>query len=450
MIPATPGRSRSPFAHPARFVTTAFAGAISVGTLLLLLPVSRAGPGGATFREAAFTATSAVTVTGLGIVDTATHWSGLGQAIILGLIQVGGIGIMTLAALVLRAFSSRIGLRHRLVTQQETGVMALGEVRSVLRTVLLVSASVEVVSAIVLGGWFIVRYDEPIGHGVWLGVFHAVSAFNNAGFGLYADSLVRFVGDPVVNGVVIIAVVLGGLGVPVIAELRLYHLRWKRWSLHTKLVLFTTALLIVGGWAMIALFEWGNPQTLGPLSTPQKLLASLFQSVAPRTAGFNTLDYGSMRETTWFLTAALMFIGAAPVSTGGGIKVTTFAMLGYVILSELRGDDDVTLFGRRIPTAAQRQALAIALVGVGVVFGATLVLMADSRDLGRSLFEVTSAFGTVGLTTGITPALSVGGHVLLVLLMFAGRVGPLTVGTALALRAKPQRFRLPEERPLIG
>lgn len=449
-LPVAVGKARSPLAHPARFVTVAFAAAIGLGTALLLLPGATPGPGQATLREAFFTATSAVTVTGLGIVDTAAHWTLLGEVVILGLIQIGGIGIMTLASLVLRAFSGRMGLRHRLVTQRETGVMALGEVKEVLRAVVKISLAVELVGALVLTGWLALRYGVPLGRAGWLGVFHSVSAFNNAGFSLYPDSLMRFVADPVVNLTVMAAVILGGLGVPVLAELSVDRFQWKRWSLHTKLVLVTSAVLIVVGALAFALFEWTNPSTLGPLPPPAKAMASLFQSVSPRTAGFNTLDYGPMRETTWLLTCALMFIGAAPVSTGGGIKVTTFAMLGYVILSEMRGDRDVTLFGRRIPTTAMRQAIAIALVAVGLAFAATLIFVAAHRQLGPALFEVTSAFGTVGLTTGITTELSIGGHLLLILLMFAGRVGPLTVGAALALRTRTQRFRLPEERPLIG
>ena len=450
-VPVHAPHRRSLFQHPARLITGAFAGTIAAGTLLLMVPLAAEGPGGSSFGQAAFTATSAVTVTGLAVVDTPSHWSAFGTGVILFLIQLGGIGIMTLASLVLVGISGRVGLRQRLVAQQEVGVLTLGEVRSVVRAVLIITAAVEAIVAIVLTTWFTTRYDESFLDALWLGVFHAVSSFNNAGFALWSDSLIRFVSDPVVNVTVMVAIVLGGLGVPVLGELFRDRLHWSRWTLHTKLVLTTSAGLLLAGWILVCAFEWTNAATMGPLSIPESLLSGLFQSVTSRTAGFNTLDVGGMREATWLVTSALMFIGAAPASTAGGIKVTTFAMLGFVILSELRGDKDVTLFARRIPGVAQRQALAIALIGVGVVFGATLFITEVSGlGIGPILFEVTSAFGTVGLSTGITAGVTTAGQVMLVLIMFAGRVGPLTVGTALALRSRDRRFRLPEERPLIG
>ena len=437
--------------RPARLVTAAFAGAIVVGTAVLMLPVATPGPGGSGLRTAAFTATSAVTVTGLAVADTASHWSAFGEAAILALIQLGGIGIMTLASLVLLGFSRRLGLRHRMVAQLETGVLTLGEVRAVLRHVVVVSVVAELVTAGVLLSRFVTTYDEPFGRALWLAVFHAVSAFNNAGFSLFSDSLVRFATDPVVSLTLVATIVVGGLGVPVLAELVRDRLSWRKWSLHTRLTITTTLGLVAAGWLLVCLFEWTNPSSLGGFTAADKLLAGLFQGVTPRTAGFNTVDIGGLRETTLLLVSALMFIGAAPASTGGGIKVTTFALLGFVILSEIRGDRDVTLFGRRVGVPAQRQALSIALIGVGVVAVGTLVLL-SMGDWGLSavLFEVTSAFGTTGLSTGITGDIPGGGHVLLVLLMFAGRVGPLTVGAALALRMRDNRFRYPEERPLVG
>ena len=436
---------------PARFVTAAFLAAIAAGTALLLLPAASAGDGGASFGTAAFTATSAVTVTGLALVDTAGHWSAFGEAVILGLIQLGGIGIMTLASLVMLALSRRIGLRHRLFTQVETGVHALRDVRNVVRGVLVVSAVTETVIAVVLSLRFWLAYDEPFGSAVWNGVFHAVSAFNNAGFALFADNLVGFATDPVITLSIAAAVVVGGLGVPVLVELAGDGFRWHRWSLHTKLVLSATAVLIVAGWCLVAAFEWSNPHSLGPMSATEKLLTSLVQGVAPRTAGFNTVDYHALNETTWAVTIALMFIGAGPASTGGGIKVTTFALLAFVILTEVRGDPEVTIFRRRTPPTAERQAVSIALVGIGVVAVCTLALMAmGDWGLTPALFETTSAFGTVGLSTGITSEIPTPGQVLLGALMLAGRVGPLTVGAALALRRGDRRLRYAEERPLIG
>ena len=438
------------FAHPARLVTLLFLVAVAAGTALLLLPVA-VEDGDPSLGAAAFTATSAITVTGLASVDTAGHWSPFGEGVILALIQLGGIGIMTLASLVLLSFSRRLGLRHRLVAQAETGVLTVGEVGTVVRQVVVLSAVVELVAACALFLRFLVTYDEPVLRALWLGVFHAVSAFNNAGFALFGDSLVGFVRDPVVNGVVCIAVVLGGLGVPVLVELLRDRMSWRRWSLHTRLVLSVSVVLLLTSWALVAAFEWTNATTLGGLGTSEKAMAALFHAVSSRTAGFNSVPIGSMNETTWLLTSVLMFIGAAPASTGGGIKVTTFAVLGFVIVSELRGARDVTVFNRRVPTDAQRQALAIALVGVGVVMVATLALVAmGDWGLGPVLLEVTSAFGTTGLSTGITDDVPDVGRAVLALLMFAGRVGPLTLGAALALRSRDHRFRLPEERPLLG
>ena len=437
--------------RPARLIVAAFAAAVLVGTLVLMLPAATTGDAAAGFRTAAFTATSAVTVTGLVVADTSSHWSGFGEAVILVLIQLGGIGIMTLASLVLIGFSQRLGLRHRLVAQLETGVLTLGEVRAVLRQVVIVSLTVEVLTALALLARFATAYDEPFGRAVWLAVFHAVSAFNNAGFALFPDSLVRFATDPVINLTLVVTIVVGGLGVPVLAELVRDRISWRRWSLHTRLTITTTLVLVAVAWFLVCLFEWTNAATLGPFGTAEKLVAGLFQGVTPRTAGFNTVDIGGLRETTLLLMSGLMFVGAAPASTGGGLKVTTFALLAFVILSEVRGQQDVTVFGRRVGPGAQRQAVSLALIGVGVVAVGTLLLLSmGGWGLSAVLFEVTSAFGTTGLSTGITGDIPGPGRVLLILLMFAGRVGPLTVGAALALRQRDNRFRYPEERPLLG
>ena len=444
-------RRRSMLDTPARFVAAAFLLAVGAGTMLLALPASFEGPGGAGWGVAAFTATSAVTVTGLIVVDTPEAWTPLGETVLMVLIQLGGIGIMTLASLVLLGLSRRIGLRHRLLAQAESGVHTLGEVVLVLRAVLLISAVTEGVLTVVLTSRLVLAHDEPFGSALFKGLFHAVSAFNNAGFALYSDSLMGFADDPVLIFAFSAAIVLGGLGVPVLVELAGDRWRWSRWSLHTKVTLLATAALLVAGTILVCSFEWTNPGTLGDMPMDDKLLNGFFQSVTPRTAGFNTVDYGAMNDTTWLVTTALMFIGAAPASTGGGIKVTTFALLAFVILSEIRGDRDVTLFGRRTAPTTERQAISIALLGIGVVAMGTLALLAlGDWGLAPVAFEVTSAFGTVGLSTGITPEIPSVGRIILGILMFAGRVGPLTVGAALAARTRDVRIRYPEERPLIG
>jgi trk system potassium uptake protein len=437
--------------HPAQNVAAAFAVGILVGTALLLLPAARAGPGSAPLQVATFTATSAVCVTGLTVVDTATYWSTFGQAIILLLIQAGGLGFMVLASLLALALSRRLGLRQRLFAQTEINVVELGRTRRVVLAVAAFSLLFETLAALVLTGRLWLGYGEPLGRAAWLGVFHSVSAFNNAGFGLYSDNLVRFVDDGWVSLTVTLAVIAGGLGFPVLAELVRAPARPGRWSLHTKLTLTMTWVLLAVGTLAILGFEWTNPATLGPLDLPGKLLAGFFQGANPRTAGFNTVDYAAMGESSWLVTDILMFIGAGSAGTSGGIRVTTFAVLALMVTAEARGLSTVNAFRRRIPQGAQRQALTVALIGLGAVVVATLAITAQSGlPLSRTLFESFSAFGTVGLTTGITAQLPLPSQNILILLMFLGRTGPITLATALALRDREPRYRFPEERPIIG
>ncbi|OKK10359.1 TrkH family potassium uptake protein [Streptomyces sp. CB02400] len=432
-------------------VVAGFATAVAVGTGLLMLPVAKAGPGGAGAVDALFTATSSVCVTGLIVVDTPGYWSGFGQAVILALIQVGGFGIMTFASLLVLLVSHRIGLKARLTAAAETKTLGLGDVRSVVTGVVKVSLLLEAVTALVLTLRFATAYDEPWPRAVWLGVFHAVSAFNNAGFALYSDSLMGFVTDPWICLPIALAVIAGGLGFPVLFELRR---RWRRpwaWSLHTKIVLWASGIFLVGGSAFITAIEWSNPGTLGPLDIPGKLLAGFFQGVMPRTAGFNSLDTSQMNPASWLGTDVLMFVGGASAGTAGGIKVTTFAVLFFVMYAEIRGEGAVNIFHRRLHGDLQRQALTVVLLSVAAVAVSTLAFVVFSdHSLDQSLFETTSAFATVGLSTGITASLSVGLQLLLVALMFIGRLGPITVASALALRSRVRLYDLPEERPVIG
>ena len=437
--------------HPARIVAAAFAVGILVGTALLFLPASRAGPGGAPLQVATFTATSAVCVTGLTVVDTATYWSAFGQVVILVCIQAGGLGFMAMASLLALALSRKLGLGQRLLAQTEINVTQLGETRRVLLGVAAFSLLFELLAAAVLTGRLWLAYDEPLGRAAWLGPFHSVSAFNNAGFALYSDNLVRFVADGWVSLTVTLAVIAGGLGFPVLIELVRAPVRPGRWSLHTKLTLTMTWVLLAAGTLAILGFEWTNPATFGPLDLPGKLLAGFFHGAGPRTAGFNSVDYAAMGETSWLVTDILMFIGAGSAGTSGGIRVTTFAVLVLMVAAEARGRTTVNAFGRRIPGGAQRQALAVALIGLGAVVAATMAITAQSGfPLSRTLFESFSAFGTVGLTTGITAQLPLSSQNILILLMFLGRTGPITLATALALREHEPRYRYPEERPIIG
>jgi trk system potassium uptake protein TrkH len=439
------------FRHPAQVVVTAFAIAIFIGTVLLMLPVARTGEGAAPPVVALFTATSAVCVTGLIVVDTPEYWSGFGEVVILGLIQVGGLGIMTMASLLGLLVTRRMGLRSRLNTATETRSLGLGDVRTVVLGVGRVMLVFESATALVLTLRLWLGYDEPLHRAAYHGVFHAVSAFNNAGFSLYSDSLTRFVTDPWVCLPVALAVIVGGLGFPVLFELRRHLGRPKRWSLHTKMTLAMTGVLLVGGSLFITAAEWDNPGTLGPLSPAGRVLAGFFAAVMPRTAGFNSLDVGAMDEGTVFGTIVLMFIGGGSAGTAGGIKVTTFLILFFVIVAEIRGEQAVNAFDRRIGHRVQRQALTIALIGVAAIVAVSLVIV-ELTPFGHLdvLFEVTSAFSTVGLSTGITAELPTAAQLILVVVMFVGRLGPITFASALALRERQRLYQLPEGRPIVG
>ena len=437
--------------HPAQFVVAGFAIAVAVGTVLLLLPVSRRGPGGAGVVDALFTAVSAVCVTGLVTVDTATFWSPFGQVAILGLIQAGGLGIMVIATLLGLLVSKRLGLRSRLNTAAETKTLGLGDVRRVLVGVVRTSLLFEAAGAVVLALAFGLGHGEGFRRSIWLGVFHSVSAFNNAGFALFSDNMIGFSTDPFVSLPLCVLVVAGGLGFPVLFELRREWRTPRSWSMHTKIVASAYAVLLALGAVMFWALEWTNPKTLGPMSVAGKAVAGFFQGVQPRTAGFNSVSTGDLNPETLLGSDVLMFIGGGSAGTAGGIKVTTFTVLLFVIWTEVRGDKSVTAFGRRIPREAQRQALTVALLSVAaVVAGTGTLLLLTEFTLDEVLFEVVSAFATVGLSTGITPEVGTAGQLLLAALMFLGRLGPVTLASALALRSRPRLYDLPYERPIIG
>lgn len=437
--------------HPAKWTALGFGGVIVVGTALLMLPIAKTGPGGANFIEAFFTAVSAVCVTGHIIVDTPTFWSGFGQAVIVVLIQVGGFGVMTFASIVGIAVVRRLSLASKITTAAETRSLGIEDVKSLVFNVLKISLVIEGAVAAVLFFWFWLHYGRPVGEAAWLGVFHGVSSFNNAGFALFSDSMMSYVADPVVSLALCAAIILGGLGFPVIMQLRKYWRRPLRWSMNTRIVLWATPVLLVSGAVYITALEWSNPDTLGPLDWPAKLLAGFFQSVQTRTAGFNSIDIGAADDSTLFGMTALMLIGGGPAGTAGGIKVTTFAVLFFILLAEVRGEGVVNVFGKRLSRAVHRQAIAVVLLAVGVVVAATVAIMVMSGfGLSRVLFETVSAFGTVGLSTGITADLPVGAQLILCFLMFIGRLGPITFAAALALRERSVLYQLPKERPIIG
>lgn len=429
----------------------AFAAVDLAGTALLMLPIARSGPGAASPLEAWFTSTSALCVTGLIVVDTPSYWSGFGQAVILLLIQIGGLGVMTLASVIGITVLHRLSLRAQLTTAAETRSPGIGDVGGIVRGVVGISLAIEAVVAIILAMQLAITYGESPWRAAWLGLFHSVSAFNNAGFALYRDSLMGFVADPVVCLPIAAAIILGGLGFPVIVQLRKHGLTVRLWSMNTRLVVVGTVVLLVTSTIFVTVLEWSNPRTLGGLDWPARILAGFFNAVQTRTAGFNSIDTSAMHSTTWFGMDALMFIGGGPAGTAGGIKITTFAVLLCIIVAELRGAGAVDVLGKRLSRAVHRQAIAVALIAVALIATSTMaVMLLSGLELDRVLFETTSAFGTVGLSTGITTDVTPAGQIILIVLMFIGRLGPITFASALALRERPRTFLLPKERPIIG
>ena len=441
----------SPLANPLRLLLVVFAGLIVVGAFVLMLPVSRTDGSPADFVTALFTSTSAVCVTGLTVVDTTTYWSGFGQFIIMLLIQLGGLGIVTLATLAFMLLSDRLGIFHMKTLAAETGADSLAGVRGLVRIVVGVTLACEAVIALVLSLRFWTAYDMPFDTGLYHGVFHAISAWNNAGFALYSDNMIQFVSDPIVSITISIAVILGGIGFPVLRGFWQHRFRVQRWSLHMRLTVATTGVLLIIGFLGFLIFEWTNAKTFGSLSVVDKTNAAFFQSVQPRTAGFNSIDTQALTDESILVTLTLMFIGGGSASTAGGVKVATFALLAYVMWAEIRGDSDVTVFKRRVPSTVVRQAITVALAGVGTVAVSTLALSVTGEyGLVKSAFEAISALSTVGLSVGVSGADKTLSELILVALMYIGRLGPITLAAALALRTQPNLFRYPEDRPLIG
>lgn len=440
---------------PARLALTVFALVIALFTALLSLPAATASGRRAPFVDALFTAASAVCVTGLTTVDTATYWSGLGQVLIMVAIKIGGLGIITLASLLGLAVSRRLGLRQRIIAASETKAMRLGEVGSLLRAVIISSTAVELMIAAALFPSFL-GSGEGVGRAAYHSIFYGISSFNNAGFTVHEGGLARWVGDPFVLLPVAFGVFVGSLGFPVLLTVA-NGLRGRdgerraRWNLHTRLTLSTTLVVLVVAVVLVGAFEWTNPRTLGGLGLGDRLLNAVFLGVMPRSGGFTTLSVQAMNESTWAGLDVLMFIGGGSASTAGGIKVTTLAVLVLATLAEARGDRDVEAFGRRIPAASLRLAVTVLLAGSALVLSGTLTLLAITGDsLDVVLFEVVSAFATVGLSTGLTPDLPDSGKYVLTALMFAGRTGTMTLAAALALRDRRRVVRLPEERPVVG
>ena len=451
--------------HPTQIVAGAFTAIILLGTFLLWLPISAAQGKTTGFMDALFTSTSAVTVTGLGTLDTETHWSMFGHWVIAVLIQVGGFGIVGFASLVGYLLEGRISLKNKMTTTSEASVAVAPDVKSLLKNIAKLMLGFQLLLLIFLFFRFLTKYEyswqDALGHGV----FHSIASFNNAGFALYSNSLIGFARDGWIIVPVFITVFLASLGFPVLVEIRdrfklkLYKAfgktpdYWMRtqWSLNSRIILWSSFVLLVAGAIGVAVLEWDNPKTLGPLDPLSKVLDSIFASVMPRTAGFNAMDIGAMHPSTWLGTEILMFVGGASASTAGGIKLGTAVVLFYVIYTEIRGEAAVNIGNRRLPRSMQRQALTIVSLTTFVILGSVMLLrLTTNFDLDQILFEVVSATGTVGLSTGITASLPDHAKFLLSLLMLFGRLGPIVVATSLAMRRTRRHFEYPKERPLIG
>ena len=439
---------------PAQLLALSIATLVGFGTLLLRLPLSAARQP-LSLVDAFFTATSAVCVTGLIVVDTPVDLSLFGQTVVLVLIQAGGLGYMAITTVVAAALGRQLTVHERLTLQEALNLETMDGLIHFTLSVFRMTLAFELVGAAILAARWVGDFGPA--RGLYFALFHAVSAFNNAGFSLFSDNLARFRADPVVVLVTGALIVAGGLGFVVLSELR-HFTRARRLTAHTRLVLVLSGALVLGGAGLIWGIEAGNPRTLGPLPPVERMLAACFQSVSARTAGFNTIDVGAMAPASLFILILLMFIGASPGGTGGGVKTTTFAITVGALWNMVRGGEDPTIFRRRVAPMVVARAFFISLIAFLAVNGIALVLLlTEGRDLLPTLFETTSAFGTVGLSTGESGSvLSLAGHftpvgkLLVTAMMFMGRVGPLTLAVAVARRSSAARLRYPEGRFLVG
>ncbi|WP_257009702.1 TrkH family potassium uptake protein [Evansella halocellulosilytica] len=418
---------------PPQFLAAGFGVVIILGTLILMLPWSTTGS--ISWIDALFTATSATTVTGLIVLDTGADFTIFGQVIIMILIQIGGLGLMTFAIMTILVLGKRIGLKERVLLQEALNQHSIGGVVRLVKILFLFSIIMEVIATVLLSIRWIPEYGW--GFGIFTSLFHSVSAFNNAGFSLWADSLSGYVGDPIVNLIITILFIVGGIGFTVLYDVMTTK-RFRHYSLHTKIMLVGTLIINVVALFTIFILEYTNPMTLGDLTTYEKIWASYFQAVTPRTAGFNTIEISDMNHSTIVFILLLMFIGAGSASTGSGIKLTTFIVIILAVYTYLRGSQESVIYKRRINEDIIHRALAIVVISLAMVFVSIFILnITEQAPFILIVFEAFSAFGTVGLSMGLTGDLSMLGKQMIIVLMFVGRIGPLTLAFALAKSSKP-------------
>jgi trk system potassium uptake protein len=417
-----------------------------LGTMLLKMPLATTGS--ISWTDALFTSTSAMTVTGLAVIDTGGSFTLFGEIVILCLIQVGGLGIMTFAVLIFMTLGRKIGFKERLLIQQALSQTSIGGIIKLAKQLFLFSIIMETIAAVLLA----IRWVPEMGwqEGIYAAIFHSISAFNNAGFSIWPDNLSKYVADPVVNIVISLLFIIGGIGFTVVFDLWKKS-EFKKLTLHTKIMVVGTIAINVVAVLLVFGFEYDNPQTLGDLSWFSKIQAAYFQGVVPRTAGFNTVDIGGLNESTLFLMILLMFIGAGSGSTGGGIKLTTFLAMVFSVLSFLRNKEEIVIFNRSIDDRTVVKSLAITIISLFVIFVAIFILDITEKDARflAIVFEVVSAFGTSGLSMGLTTTLTMAGKIVIVLVMFVGKIGPLTLAFSLA-KPNKSKIRYPKEDILTG
>ena len=446
-------------------IAAAFTALIVVGTILLMLPISSSTGISTNFFDALLTSTSAITVTGLAAVDTGSYWSTFGHTVIAIGVQIGGIGIIAFASLVAFLLDGKITLKSRKTVMAESSAPKNISLKAYIKTVVKMLLFFQGILFVVLAVRFLTEYGYSLDKALSHGAFHSLMTVNHAGFALYADSMMSFAQDPWIIISMFIFTTIASLGIPVLIEirdrLRLYVYSSlgresnftlpKQWSLNSRIVLWASLVLVIGGAMALTISEWSNPATLGALDPGQKVMAGFFNSSMTRTVGFNSIDIAAMDPGSWILMNMLMFIGGASGSTAGGIKIGTAVILLYIVLTEIRGDAAVNVGNRRLPRSMQRQALTIVTLYSSVIIGALLVLRFTTKfSTDQLLFEIISCIGTVGLSTGITASLPDHAKFLLSLVMLFGRLGPIVVATSLALRRTQRHFEYPRESPLIG
>ena len=435
-----------------QFIALGFFLIIMLGTFMLMLPISSRSGEWTSFMDALFTATSTTCVTGLIVVDTFTHWSLFGQLVIITLIQIGGLGFLTIAVGFAMVFRRRIGLRQRDLLKESVNAMEIGGIVTLTKKIIAGTIIIEGIGAVILTIRFMPEHG--ILEGIYYGVFHSISAFCNAGFDLMGyqtpyNSLCAYVNDPVVNLTVSALIILGGLGFVVWDELSVKKFHWKQYTLHTKLVLSCTIFLLIAGTVLMLLFEYNN--TVAEMNLGEKILASFFGSVTARTAGFNTVDTAALDSSSKLLTMILMFIGGSPGSTAGGAKTTTVMIMFIYIVSSLKNESGSNVFHRRINSEIIKKAAMVIGLNLGLALCSGMIILATS-DLPMEdvLFETISAISTVGMTTGITRDLNTIGRVLIAFLMYCGRIGSMTFALSLMKKENGQLLKMPEEKISIG